>query len=399
MDELANLLIWAARRAGVSLLEICPYPDDGFEDVRIVRDDSFYGINPAFTAGHLDLMTTFDQALDNQLLSSDFSETYFNRFRRIAIDMRQRSTSEGFEFYNGLLARLKKVTVEQGHSPHQPVLSVTIGGTSYFTAIGTNIHFGGYDYHLTHSQESPLPQRLHWPSTSDWGKALEISSLANALAIHLFLYNEREIIYVRRGKVGQSTGLWNSTVNGVMEFSHDHPDMIAGKPDVRATAQRETSYELDIDIDHRNIKWLGMGATLSKCEPFIIGVCKTPQSKSDIALAALESSEQREIDDKAKRTSREKEIRAIHRKFAVRTTDVSFGVGSLTIPYQITTPARLRQVVQQKVLQRSEKSFLQRDTGWTDAGAASLLLCLAHLSNRSELQNTLEALKREYEGR
>jgi len=146
MKHMHDLLKWCAEQAGVKLLEISRFLKDGFRDVVVVSDDTFYGIYPAFNWKDLHSVKSADEARGRTDLSDDFSDAYFERARRIALDMQQRSKREGFEFYNGKLARLKSITVQEGESPSDQVLELKIGYTSYFTALGTNIFYDGYQF-------------------------------------------------------------------------------------------------------------------------------------------------------------------------------------------------------------------------------------------------------------
>jgi len=397
MSDLADYLIWAALQAGVKLIHVSSNIQAGYEDVKIIDDESFYGIKPEpyFTNNDIDKISSFSQASQTQKLSQDFSEKYFDRFRNIALDMyEERRDNKDVPFYNGSLARLKDAYVEQGHSPSRSNLILTLGKTSYFTSIGTNLFFDGYNYkYSSNPDEQPLPEKWRWSTKDDLEEALRESPLANNLAIHLFLYNDREIIYVRRGKVGQNTSLWNSTVNGTMEFSEDNPDIIDGKPNVGKTAERETEYELGINIDHKDIKWLGLGVTISKCEPFLIGVCKIAKTRDDIKSAIDDALEGEEIDDEQSKDFREKVIRVIGRKYYFLKEDISFGVGTLSVPHRIIIKANMKKLIRQKVIQQTEKIIFQKNQSWTGSGAASLLLCLAHLSNTKRLQKLLENIK------
>lgn len=397
MNDLNNLLKWYADQAGMRLLEICQNPQEGFEDVVITVDKSFYGIHSSLTPDHIETINHENSENFDNLFTEDFPREFIPRFFRIATDIFHRSKIEGFEFYNGTLARFIDASVKIGRSPHQPILNLKVGGTSYFTAVATNIHIRGYEFRYLQKPNEPcLPKEADWVSALNWRESIKTSSLANALAIHLFLYNDQEIIYVRRGKVGQSSGLWNSTVNGVMEFASDNPDIVSGKPDIRATAVRETLYELNMEIKPQNIKWIGLVASKDRCEAGLIGVCKTHLSKSQIAKVALEGREQREIGEKSKSIYREKEFRAIFRNWDVKAKDISFGVGSLTIPYHISSPTNLSKMIREKILQKKERVVFQRDSHWTDSGATALLLCLAHLSNQNELINILASIKEKY---
>ena len=400
MNKLTALLEWYADQAGMRFLELCANPQEGYEDVRVTANAPFYGVRSTLAPAGLERFGMVDiENLDTveSHFTPDFPREFIPRFFRIATDMLRRSRIEGFEFYNGRLARLHNAYAEFGRSAHQPRLHLHVGGTSYFTAVATNIHMRGYRFrHLQRPHEPPLTEGADWVSQPDWREALQKSLLANALAMHLFVYNDQEVIYLRRGKVGQAAGLWSSTVNGVMEFANDSPDLVNRRPDVGATAARETLYELNIEISPEKIKWIGLIASKARYEPAIVGVYRTDLSMSQIAGASLEGKEQREIREKSKTTFRQKEFRSISRKWEVKTKDISFGFGTLTVPYQVSSPANLRKVIEEKILQRKEQVRFQRESYWTDYGSVALLCCLAHLINRNELTMLLASIKEKY---
>lgn len=232
----------------------------------------------------------------------------------------------------------------------------------------------------------------------DWRTVLSQSPLANDLAIDLFLYNDWEILYVHRGQVGQQSGLYNSTVNGTMEFSKENPDVLDGQPNIGQTAKRETEYELKTEIDPGNIRWIGVGATLDRCEPFIVGVCKISDRREQIARKVLEAVEQREVTNVSGKTLCQKDVRAIPIEYEVLTKDFSFGAVSFTIPYRVKRPVGLKRLIREKIMQRKEKFPFRQDEEWTAEGAASLLLCLAHLYRTDKLCHVLEDLRSEGQG-
>lgn len=397
-DEYINLLKWCAQKAGVRFLVISRWPEEGFQEVRIHSEGTFYGINTSLNWHNLNSVNNADEARAHGYISNNFQNIFFDRAHRIIKDMLIRSKQEGFEFYNGKLARLKKVDIKSGNSPSDEVLEIHIDYTSYFSHIGTNMHFQGYHYsYEAFNDELPLSTELKWPNSSNWKDSLEKSSFANIFAIHLFLYNEYEILYINRSKVGQESGKWNSTVNGIMEFSENNPDCIANIPNVNATAYRETLNELNIIIDQSKIRWIGLGATLDRCEPFLVGVCKIIDRKDSIAKTAVEGMEQRELYDKNKSNFRIKNIHSIPLRSVIKKEDINLGPFSFTLPIPLQLKKNLQSLILDKIINRQEKISFRKNEKWTDSGAASLLLCLAHLCSRERLFKILKELKMEIE--
>jgi len=267
---------------------------------------------------------------------------------------------------------------------------------------------------LNVSSEPPLPEELKWPLCSNWHAALAQSPLANHIAVHLFLYNDWEIVYIRRGQVDQVPSLWNSTVNGVMEFKEDNPDLIDGKPDIGTTAKRESLYELNVEINPKEIRWMGIGATLDRCEPFVVGVCRIPDRLEQLAKNALLGREQREISE-GNKGFRRKAMRAIPTRSELRKEDINLGVVSISLPIRVRLSAKPESIIREKVIKRQELPvfatvlprtirscfsrvhLLPKTQMWSDGGSASLLLCLAHLYSSDKLQRVLMKLKNEHD--
>lgn len=399
-DEYIKLLKWCAQKAGVRFLEISRWPEEGFQEVRVHSEDTFYGINTSLNWHNLNSLNSVIEARNQGYISNEFPNIFFDRALRISKDMLIRSKQEGFEFYNGKLARLKKVDIKSGNSPSDEVLEIYIDYTSYFSHIGTNMHFQGYHYrHQAFNDELPLLAELKWPVSSNWKDSLAKSPLANIFAINLFLYNEYEILYVHRSKVGQESGKWNSTVNGIMEFSENNPDYIQNIPNAGSTAYRETFNELNIRIDQSKIRWIGLGATLKRCEPFLVGVCKIVERKDDVAKKAVEGKEQRELYEENKGDFRKKHIHSIPTRSVIKKEDLNLGPFSFTIPMPLQIRKNLKNLIREKIICKQEKISIRKNEEWADAGAASLLLCLAHLCSREKLNNILTKLRIEMEDR
>ncbi|MCK4246979.1 MAG: NUDIX hydrolase [Methanomicrobia archaeon] len=382
MRNLHDLLKSCAYQAGAQLLEVCQNPYDGFKRVSINLDEEFYGISQKINWYNLNSIPNFTEAREKKYISADFPELFYNRFRRIAPDVCERSKEKGFEFYNGKLAKLKNISITKGKSPIDQILQLTIGYTSYFTAIGTNIHFDGYRYQYCKDRdpESTLPEEFRWPRLGDWRNELSKSPLANDLAVDLILYNDEGILYVERDRVGQQSGKCSSTINGVMEFLKKNPDK-----SIEDTAKRETRYELGIEIEPKEIKWIGVGATLERCEPFIIGIYKISENREEVAKKALGASEQREVSTHLKCT-RKKDIRSIP-VYGRRDFPLSFGPKFIKIQKVVSLGKSVDMDLVMKKILRRDKSEV-----WTDEGATSLLLCLTHLYDTKWLCRTIEDL-------
>lgn len=412
MESLKDLLNWSSQSAGVRLLELPRSLEIGFSEVRVEMDGSLYGIDPDYTWEDLKRLPSAAEARNSGLLSEDFQDTYFERSRRIALDRTAHSAKTGTPFYNGKLARLRGVSIRTGRSPGDEVLALQVGYTSYFTGLGTNSHFQGYRYRYeTDLPDEPgLPDELVWPALvpasgrPDWRAALSESPLANPLAVHLFLYNDWEILYVRRGmRVGQQPAMWNSPVNGVMEFSDVACDLVDGEPSIHLTASREAKEELGLVLDSSTIRWIGLATNLYRCQPFVIGVARIPQRKKEVARSALEANTEVDRLERAgprgTLTGRRTAVSAISAEWDIQRIDVSLGPFSLTIPLLKGYTPWLKSVIRDKVLQRQEKiRWSRRRETWTPSGAASLLLCLAHHCGEERIEYVLQDLRREMEG-
>jgi hypothetical protein len=413
MESFESLLKWCAQEAGVQLLEVPRSLETGFSEVEVETDGSFFGIEPDYDWKDLEDLSSAAAVRASALLSEDFQDVYFERARRIALDIRARSATTGSLFYNGKLARLKAGGVDAGRSPGDEVLTLQVGHTSYFTGLGTNSYFRGYQYrHTDLPDEPPLPEGLVWPASplatsgAGWPAVLSESPLANPLAVHLFLYNDWEILYVRRGiRVGQQPGMWNSPINGVMEFSDQACDLVDGRPSIHLTASREAKEELGLTLDTSRIRWLGLAATLDRCQPFVIGVTRISERREEVARSALQGNgEVHHVETASRRrmliAGRSKAVSAIATRWDIRRADVSLGTFSFTIPVPRGYPARLKSVIREKVLGRQENIGLsRRGEEWTRSGAASLLLCLVHHCGEGQIEHVLRDLRREIEGR
>ena len=165
----------------------------------------------------------------------------------------------------------------------------------------------------------------------------------------------------------------------MMEFSEDKPDFFNNIPHVGATAYRETLGELNIVIDPSKIRWIGVGATYDRCEPFITGVCKISDRKNEIARKAIQGYEQREICEEYKTNFRRKIVRAIPIRNVIRKEDMNFGPLSFSLPIPLQITKNLKSLIRDKIIHRREKASFRTNEEWTDSGAASLLLCLLSL--------------------
>lgn len=399
LDELENHIRWAARRAGVYLLALCRDSHEGFQELECEIADTFYGIQPepAFNNRMLHELPSYADAIPRGIVSSDFPEPLWNRALSIAADMKARSKDEGFEFYNGHLARFSDAFITEGKSPLNQVLHLRLAHTSHFTSIGTNQHFTGYKYQKTAKpHESPLSSTLNW-AHERWQQALRHSPLANTLAIHLMLYNDYEILYVCRGKVGTSSGFYNSTVNGVVEFTTDKP-----RSDILSfTAANETAREIGLTIEPSNIRWLACGVTTDKCQPFLSGACRVKERIADILPSMLLAPEQREIRERSARSSahsRLKDLFTLPRRFEIAQIAIGVGLKQLHFPYRIVLPYSMTRTIRDKVLNRCEfrqsDLWTRRRARWHQSGAATLLLTLAHMSDHTELLHSLRKLRR-----
>lgn len=361
----------------------------------------FWGIRPApvFANDMLDAPPSYKQAKSKNLISSEFPELLWERSMRICQDLKKRSVEEGFEFYNGDLARLLDVIVTEGQSPIDQVLKVELGHTSHFTSVGTNQNLSGYQYkHFERSPENPLPVGFNW-ANDNWKSMLADSLLANTLAIHLILYNDEEILYVRRGKVGTYADTYNSTVNGVVEFS-DH----GGDSPLETTARNETQRELGIAVDPTSIKWIACGTTFERCQTFLSGVCRIKERRQEILQQAVHAPEGREIAENSSKLRplvRHKQIFAIPRLGEVKFESLGLGTITLPIPTRFILPKRAKRVLVEKVIHREERAYqwLRKKAvgNWHPGGSFTLLLALAHLVERDLFSKVVEKIHVEHE--
>ena len=112
------------------------------------------------------------------------------------------------------------------------------------------------------------------------------------------LYNDFEIIYVRRGKVGIYEGVLNSTVNGVVEvpISKSTLELFQIDP-IGYTAKMETFEELHLEIDPKKIRWLACAATLDENRVSLLGMAKTEKRTKEIMSLNEAAREGREVEE------------------------------------------------------------------------------------------------------
>jgi|GEM_PF-3824608 len=407
MSDYHELLQWAANRANARLLEVAQSPREGYKEIVMHDDSTFYGMVRPYQHGgegwqYLE-NANYTQAKQAGDITKDYPEFLFERSHKIGVDLGNRSLTENFEFYNGTLARLKDadVTVTRGKVQ---TLHLTIGKTSYFTAVGSNLHFGGYTIRKTDESIPPLSRQYAWTDLDDWRDAIRESPLSNHIAVDLFLYNSSEILYVRRGNVGKQSSLWNTPVNGAMEFDPLHPDTINGEqdgqPDISVTAIREAKAELNVDVDPTNIKWIGLCATRDFCEPFIVGVYRIPDSRSALRESARGAPEGPEVADDMKNFQAipPKQVERIRYRSKIESINIGELLFPLITDITVGLPRRLlKRVIQQKIIERTEIHNLRSIGKWTSEGATSLLLCLAHLVPEATMVSILSEIKSEVE--
>lgn len=112
------------------------------------------------------------------------------------------------------------------------------------------------------------------------------------------LYNDFEIIYVRRGKVGIAEGVFNSTVNGVVEFPpNDHEREIFRRDPIGYSAYKEALNELYLDIDPTKIRWLACAATLDESRVSLLGMSIIEKRAREILEMKEAAREGREVEE------------------------------------------------------------------------------------------------------
>jgi hypothetical protein len=405
MENNLELIKWCLEQTGVKLLEICQQPEEGFERVNTNCDFTLYGINPKpeFDWDKIDVVRTAEDARFGKYITHDFPDIFYERSQRMGCDMLKHSKKNDIPFYNGKHAKLKELYSEGGKLPRNQVLNLKIGYTSYFTEIGTNIHFNGYDYRYCDLPPEPqLEDRIRWPILPDWRKALKESLLANDLAVDLILYNDSEVLYVRRDKVGQESGKWSSTVNGVMEFTDEEDDRIDGLPDIYNTAKRETKNELNIDIDPSQVFWIGVGASIDRCEPFLVGAYRITENREKVEKLANKATEKGEVSNRIEKGVYRKEVRGIQYNRDSPEVTINIGKGKSTVglaklraPSPTQRVTTLKQLICEKIINKIEihEGSSRPKEPWTDEGAGSLLLGLIHIYGMEKISQLIAELK------
>lgn len=399
-QELLDHLHWYTNKIGVYLLAVCPEPRYGFREVRVNDTHQFYGVVPRPRFGVKDLATEISQreAIEQGLLIGDqFVDDFWRRMVSIARDKYARTQDPnnvrgfGSEFYNGELVRFTGLKILPGTSDLDPDLELEVGRTSHFTSVATTqtLHGYAYEYSSEKTYEPPLDPQERWAG-KNWQEKVQYSLLANTLSIQLMLYNDFEIIFVRRGKVGIAEGVFNSTVNGVVEFpTNAHERDIFQRDPIGYTAHLETLYELYLDIDPRKIRWLACAATLDESRVSLLGMCKIEKRVKELLEMREAAREGREVE----------EIRSIPRKY-----DLSWlsYVTLNIVPFlelqfpDIAFKRSIKPWTVKKLLSTTRKG--ESDTGsrasrsnvWHPLGAATMLLVLASL-RPAQKQNKTDA--------
>lgn len=398
MDQLPKLLESLAEKVGVRILVSSQDLDSGFEGIHCRMSDHFYGIKPSLD--HIIIgQTSFEDAYSKGHFSADMEMSLAKRCFRIAQDTVSRSERNGIRCYNGTLAKLVGARKIRGSTTVSDFLELDFCRTSYFTALGTNIWFRGYKYvDVSYPDEPKLPSSLDWVENQTI--SLRDSRLANQLAVHLIIYNGEEILYVRRGMgVGESTGFFNSPVNGVVEFAERESDVDQdGNPDVYRTAIREANYELSLSLARDRIKWLALAVTKDKLEPFLIGKCKIEESGREIQREMLEAQEAFEVANMHRKAIREKEVCCIPKRCIIDKVDISVPIiGTATIPTRLVLPPSVEEIIHEKIvnqreLTRSLRSFGRKQVKgqWHHSAAVALLYALPTFYNKERITSAVE---------
>ena len=100
-----------------------------------------------------------------------------------------------------------------------------------------------------------------------------------------------------------------------------------------------------------------MGATLNRCEPFIVGVCKIVDQKDSIAKKAVGGKEQREIYEEARSDFRKKAIHSIPLRNVIKKENLNLGPLSFSIPRPLQIKKNLKNLIREKIIYRQEKIF------------------------------------------
>ena len=315
--ELLDHLHWYANRMGVQLLAVSPEPRYGFRKILVNDKRDFYGVvpRPRFDFNDLSITVSQKEAIEQGLLIGDqFVDNFWYRMISIGRDKLARTRDlnnvRGFgsEFYNGELARFLGLKILPGNSDFDPILSIDIGRTSHFTSVATTQTVNGYTYEYSSDlpSEPPLSVEEKWVG-ENWEDKIRNSRLANTLSVQLMLYNDFEIMYVRRGKVGIWDGVLNSTVNGVVEAPQDNRERGAFEKDpIGYCVKKETHNELYLDIDPKAVRWLACAATLGESRVSILGMIRVEKRAKEIFGMKEGAVEGREVE----------EIKYIPRKYA-----------------------------------------------------------------------------------
>ena len=392
-QELLDHLHWYTNRMGVQLLALSPEPKYGFRKVLVNDTHEFYGVAPRPQFDFKDLSTTISQqeAIEQGLLvGNHFIDDFWYRMVSISRDKLARTRDPnnirgfGSEFYNGELARFQGLSILPGNSDLDPILAIEIGRTSHFTSVATTQTIGGYSYEYSSDllTEPPLRTEENWVGEK-WDEEIKSSRLANTLSIQLMLYNDFEIIYVRRGKVGIWDGVLNSTVNGVVEVPQNAHEKDAFEKDpIGYCARRETLDELYLDIDSNKIKWLACAATLDESRVSLLGMIRIEKRAKEILNMIEGAREGREVE----------EIKFIPRKYSLSEIPISFQpipwVG-FNLP-NVAWKKKIGPATLKKILNTTRKSKLEPPDSdvWHPLGAATLLLVLAALRPSSTKRHT-----------
>ena len=298
--NLPELIQWYAEKIGVQILAACVQPG-GFDEVFLDDTGIFYGVlpKPDFDASDLSTEISQQEAINRGLLIGErFVDNFWHRMITISKDKLSRSQDPNqtrafkSEFYNGHLIRFMGLKTALGANSPTPFLNIQTGRTSHFTSVATTQTLNGYSYLFPVDSSStalPLPNYERWVG-KDWKTKIKHSCLANTLSIQLMLYNDKEIMYVKRGKVGINAGVLSATISGVLEIPNEEEQQeLFWLDPIGYTARKECFEELNLEIDANKIEWLACAVTLAECRVSLLGIYKTEYDLDSLKLKIPEA--------------------------------------------------------------------------------------------------------------
>lgn len=343
-SELQANLCWLADQAGFRLLALPP-ARSGFASVECVQRPQFYGISIDASAAEI-ATTDYAEAVARGFVLGGYPPELYERARVIVTDMAKRARREGFDFFNGAVARILTVR----HDDEQ--LKIEFERTSYFSDLNLAYRYEPVDRSLP--VLDTLPGNYFWVE-GDWRQRLPLSPLAKQANVQLIVHNDEELFYILRGRVAFGRQVVSGLPSGSVE-----PDDDPYAPLHELAIRKEAREEMGIELG--DVSWLGFGARRSDCGILLLGTAKVELDREGLERSIRTASEGAECGELLSFRWRE----------------------------AAEDPALLEQALSEKLVARTEHPGGHR---WNSIGPASLLLCVASLVDEQLLNDCVRRIR------